>query len=88
MERINLQINIRDDNMQLSISGNLVDVHAREIYPAKVAVEAGRIVSIEKIDSIDDKAKFIMPRFIDSHIHIESSMLRACRFLMDSQRQK
>jgi adenine deaminase len=60
--------------MEFSLSGNLVDVHTREIYPARISVADGRIASIDRTsDPVD--AKFIMPGFVDSHIHVESSML-------------
>lgn len=61
--------------MQFSISGNLVDVHACEIYPARISITDGRVESIERLDSVESNAPFIMPGFVDSHIHIESSML-------------
>lgn len=61
--------------MNFSIAGNLVDVYAREIYPARVSIADGKIASIEKLNSVDSNAAFIMPGFVDSHIHIESSML-------------
>ena len=60
--------------MEFSLSGNLVDVHAREIYSARISIVDGKIASIEKTSKPVD-AKFIMPGFVDSHIHVESSML-------------
>ncbi len=54
----------------------LVDLHARRIYPAQICVDATRIVSIEELaaDATVD-AGYLMPGFIDAHVHIESSML-------------
>jgi adenine deaminase len=71
-----------------SISGNLVDVHQQKIYPAIVTVENGKIISIKKTpDSpvTQSEAKgttqdYILPGFIDSHVHIESSMLVPSEF--------
>jgi len=60
--------------MDFSLSGNLVDVHAREIYAARISVVDGKIASIDRTSNPAD-AKFIMPGFVDSHIHVESSML-------------
>jgi adenine deaminase len=58
--------------------GNIVDVFKTEIYPGKISVENGRIKKIERCFS---KSKdFILPGFIDSHIHIESSMLTPQHF--------
>ena len=64
-----------------SISGNLVDVHTQTIYPAEVKIENGRILSIQKIDgSRLLTPDYLLPGFIDSHIHIESSMLVPSEF--------
>ncbi|MDP4264384.1 MAG: adenine deaminase, partial [Bacteroidota bacterium] len=69
-----------------SISGNLVDVHQQKIYPAVITVENGRISSIEEIhhpapgNYRDTTYHYIMPGFIDSHVHIESSMLVPSEF--------
>jgi adenine deaminase len=71
-----------------SIAGNLVDVHQKRIYPAELIVENGRIKSIKEIhnsplskgvhsDPIDP---YILPGFIDAHVHIESSMLVPSEF--------
>ena len=100
-----------------SISGNLVDIHQKKIYPAEIKVENGKIISITKMPpltpptgensstSLDEKnaeknistsksedsemdfppsgelkGAYILPGFIDSHIHIESSMLVPSEF--------
>ena len=67
-----------------SITGNLVDVHQTKIYPADIKVENGKIVSITSNlnpDSHRDQtSNFILPGFIDSHVHIESSMLVPSEF--------
>jgi adenine deaminase len=64
-----------------SIRGNLVDVHQRSIYPATVEVQDGKIHAIRKEgNSPVEETAFIMPGFIDAHIHIESSMLVPSEF--------
>ena len=35
--------------MAFSITGNLVDVHQKRIYPAEIIIENGRIISIKEI---------------------------------------
>ncbi|HRH37830.1 MAG TPA: amidohydrolase family protein, partial [Flavobacteriales bacterium] len=58
--------------------GNVVDIEARRITPAKVTITDGRIASIEEVnDTLDG---FILPGFIDAHVHVESSMLVPSEF--------
>ncbi len=65
----------------LSISGNLVDVHQQRIYPAIITVENRKIVSIKETSNQQPVTSgYILPGFIDSHVHIESSMLVPSEF--------
>jgi len=64
-----------------SITGNLVDVHQKKIYPAEVIVQDERIITINNLDSQTLKFDhYILPGFIDAHVHIESSMLIPSEF--------
>ncbi len=58
--------------MQKKITGNLIDIHRRTIYGAEITVNNGYIESIKESGGTYDR--FIMPGFVDSHVHIESSM--------------
>lgn len=60
------------------IEGNVVDLHAGRIFPARVEVTAGRIERIEPLDR--SCATFLIPGLVDAHIHIESSMLTPTEF--------
>ena len=61
--------------------GNIVDLVHRKIYPGRVAVRDGVITSIEPVSSVDAKHQgYIMPGFVDAHVHIESSMLIPSEF--------
>ncbi|MGF1584501.1 MAG: adenine deaminase [Bacteroidales bacterium] len=64
--------------MESKIKGNLVDVHERIIYPAVITIIEGKIVNIEKTNEVFES--FILPGLIDSHVHIESSMLTPSGF--------
>jgi adenine deaminase len=64
-----------------SVRGNLIDIHQEKIYPAIVTVEKGKIISIKPDHQLPDKPmNYILPGFIDSHVHIESSMLVPSEF--------
>lgn len=56
-------------------TGHIVDPLNRQIYDATLTVTDGRITSILPAYSMEDDAPYILPGFIDSHVHIESSML-------------
>lgn len=65
--------------LSFSISGNIVDILHKTIFPGTMFVEEGRIVSIlheeQKIYN-----QYILPGFVDAHVHIESSMLVPSEF--------
>ncbi len=56
-----------------TIQGQYVDILNKRIYPATVLIQEGVIISITETN--EAPAHYIMPGFIDSHVHIESSML-------------
>jgi adenine deaminase len=60
------------------ITANYIDIFNKEIFPANVFVENGKIVKIERLDYAVDN--YVLPGFIDAHIHIESSMLLPSAF--------
>jgi adenine deaminase len=63
------------------VKGNIVDIPAKKIFSGIINVENGRISSIEKIaQTVDQHLPYILPGFIDSHVHIESSMLVPSQF--------
>ena len=58
--------------------GNIVDIFNKRIYKGEIHVEAGKIVTILEKDH--DNETYIIPGFVDAHIHIESSMLVPSEF--------
>jgi len=65
-----------------TIQGNIVDVWKRKIYPGEVTVENGKILSVQELAELPSGVpqQYILPGFIDSHVHVESSMLVPSEF--------
>jgi len=67
--------------MSKKISGNIVDLFDENIFFGEIEIDQKKIVAIKKIESsIKIQTAFIIPGFIDSHVHIESSMLAPSEF--------
>lgn len=62
----------------MKVQGNFVDIINEKTYPAEVVVNDGKIESITKIKGEFDT--YILPGFVDAHVHIESSMLVPSEF--------
>lgn len=67
----------------------LVNVLTMEVYPADVYVYDGMIVHVDDLDKkqpgsakaiLDGEGKYLIPGLIDSHMHIESSMMTPRNF--------
>lgn len=63
------------DNQVMTIKAHIIDVLNRRRYDGALTVEDGRIVSIDGNVEVPDDAPYVMPGFVDAHVHIESSML-------------
>ncbi|MFP4664204.1 MAG: adenine deaminase [Bacteroidales bacterium] len=61
-----------------TVKGKLIDIIEKRIYNAEISIDKGRIVSKRKIR--EEQSHYILPGFIDSHVHIESSMLNPSEF--------
>ncbi|TWT75553.1 Adenine deaminase [Posidoniimonas polymericola] len=60
------------------VSGQLVDIAERACRPVRVEVRDGRIAAIHPAP--DAPATFLLPGFVDAHVHVESSMLVPTEF--------
>ena len=68
------KLDMRIDNIQL------VNVFTREIYPASIGIYNERIVAVGRVETeadqvIDGAGAYAVPGLIDSHIHIETTLL-------------
>ena len=71
------------------IQGQIVDIFNKQIFYGEVTVENKKIAAVQKLQpisqgpAINDQRStinYILPGFIDSHVHIESSMLVPSEF--------
>ena len=62
----------------MQIQGQIVDIENKRIYSGEIIVQNGKITSI--IEKQHNNKNYILPGFIDAHIHIESSMLVPSEF--------
>ena len=62
----------------MQIQGQIVDIENKRIYSGEITLEDGKIASIKEMEH--SVKTYILPGFIDAHIHIESSMLVPSEF--------
>lgn len=67
---------MNDNNF--TMSGQIVDVVHSRIFPGRITVNDSKITDIEELPSAE--MRYLMPGFIDAHIHIESSMMPPSEF--------
>lgn len=61
-----------------TIQGQIVDIENRTIFSGSISIENGKIKAIKKEEH--NVNHYILPGFVDAHIHIESSMLVPSEF--------
>lgn len=62
----------------MKIKGQIVDIQNKRIYKGEITSVNGKIISIK--EKTHNVKHYIIPGFIDAHIHIESSMLVPSEF--------
>ncbi|WP_439132078.1 adenine deaminase [Polaribacter sp.] len=60
------------------IQGKIVDIQNKRIFKGEVVVKDNKIIEIREVNH--NNQNFILPGFVDAHIHIESSMLVPSEF--------
>ncbi len=63
----------------MQISANLVDVVHGRVFPGTLAVADGRIAAVREEPGRPCE-RFLLPGFIDAHVHVESSMMVPSEF--------
>lgn len=66
--------------MEDMYGGHIVDIRKRRIFPGKICIRDGSIENIVECAEFEVEKSFLLPGFIDAHIHIESSMLVPSEF--------
>lgn len=62
-----------------TITGNIIDIEGKHIYKGFITISEGRIEKIGESAEVSDHV-YILPGFVDAHVHIESSMLVPSEF--------
>lgn len=62
----------------MKISGHIIDIEGRRTYSGEIEIENGVIRHIEEREEVEDQ--YILPGFIDAHVHVESSMVVPSEF--------
>ena len=66
--------------MSFKIKGNIVDIETRQIFAGSISIANEKIISVDNTGRQEEDLLFILPGFIDAHVHIESSMLVPSEF--------
>ncbi|GIM29730.1 adenine deaminase [Clostridium polyendosporum] len=84
MKQKRINVAIKKEKADLVIkNANIINVFTKEIVQGDIAICMDQIVGIGNysgINEIDAKGKYVCPGLIDSHVHIESTMVTPSEF--------
>ncbi|MCB0633752.1 MAG: adenine deaminase [Saprospiraceae bacterium] len=61
------------------IQAHYIDLDQRRIFPAEITYN-DKILEVRELDTLPDDAGYLLPGFVDAHVHVESSMLPPSEF--------
>ena len=64
----------------MQIKGNIINILERKIQYGTIEIEDGIIKKINPLSPISRLHSYILPGFVDAHVHVESSMLTPIQF--------
>lgn len=62
----------------MKVSGHIIDIRNKRIFKGEIITEGNRIARITEADNVTDQ--YILPGFVDAHVHVESSMVVPSEF--------
>jgi adenine deaminase len=65
---------------QMQISGNIINILERKIQYGTIEIEGGIIQKISLLSPASSLHSYLLPGFVDAHVHVESSMLTPVQF--------
>jgi adenine deaminase len=64
----------------VKLEANLINIFDNTISYSEITLTNGRIFKIRKLGDLNPNAHYVLPGFVDAHVHIESSMLTPSQF--------
>jgi adenine deaminase len=61
--------------LRMKITGNIVDAIKKKIFKAELLIEGNTIFKINDLGKEDPSLAYLLPGFVDAHVHIESTMV-------------
>lgn len=62
----------------MKISGHIIDIRNKKVFTGEISVQGDKITQVKETDQAEDQ--YILPGFVDAHVHIESSMVIPSEF--------